>query len=203
MKNTSNQSPNNWSSDPFLLFKIILFFSPIILMSFMIGSAIMSGTPFVFLFYFLLLFTALIFRHLFWMLFNPSPVTKCNNSAYLPFVFGDYKEFMTTFIFAFTIIYVFGPYFNWKTANENAVFMFVFFIAYGIYDLIFRLFFSQCVQDVYSTIIPVLGNILVGGFFGLVAEWLMDYFGLTKYMYYSNNANRPTKKIFRCGKVNK
>lgn len=199
---TSNPiSRKGWESDPFLLFKVILFFSPIMLMVFMLGSAIMSGTPFVFLFYFLLLFFALIFRHLLWMLFKSSPVTTCKNSAYIPFMFGDYREFMTTFIFVFTVVYVFGPYFNWNKANETSVFMFVFLISYAVYDLVFRLYFSQCVTQVSSTVMPVLGNILVGGLLGWLAEWIMVNFGLTKYMYYNNIANRPTKKVFKCGKV--
>jgi hypothetical protein len=172
-------------------------------MVFMVGSAIMSGSPFVFLFYFLLLFLSLIFRHLLWMAFKSTPVTTCKESVYIPFVFGDYKEFMTTFIFIFTIFYVFGPFFSWKNANETSVFMFVFLIAYGIYDLVSILYFSKCVAQGSSTAIPVLGNIIVGGLLGLFSQFLMKSFGLNKYMYYSNNVNRPTKKIFRCGKIKK
>lgn len=198
-------SRNNGAGDanPVMLFRIIFYFSPLILMWFMFGSAVMSGTPFVFIIYFLLLFLSLLFRHLIWMLFGSAPVSRCGNEVYLPFIFGNYKEFMSTFVFAFSILYIFGPYFNWKQASASSVFMFVILVVYAVYDLTVRAVVSQCMSINSATIGAVFGNIVMGGALGGASQALLSQLGLSKYMYYSTAVNRPTKKVFRCGKIKK
>lgn len=187
--------------DPFVLFSILMFFSPLLLMSFMLGSAIMSGTPFVFLFYFLCLFITLIFRHLIFMLFGVTPTTNCDNTIFLPFIFGSYKNFMSTFIFAFSIFYIFSPYFRWKQTNETTIFMFVFLIVYATYDLVVRAYYTSCMPMGWSTFFMAFGNIFLGGMLGWGANSMMSQLGLSNYLYYSNSATRPTKKVFKCGKI--
>jgi hypothetical protein len=55
-------------------------------------------------------------------------------------------------------------------------------------------------KGTYTRII-VFSNFFTSVVLGLFAGWAMVSFGLSKYMYYSNNSNRPTKKIFKCGKT--
>jgi hypothetical protein len=200
---TNNTRTNTVDSGAGMILRVIFYFSPLMLMCFMMGSAIMSGTPFVFLFYFLALFLALLFRHLIWMLFGSTPVSRCGNEVYLPFVFSNYKEFMSTFVFVFSIVYVFGPYFNWKQASESSIFMFVLLIVYAVYDMSVRTIVSKCMSINRATVGSVFGNALMGGALGAAAQAIMMQLGLSKFMYYSNSANRPTKKVFRCGKVKK
>lgn len=171
-------------------------------MFFMCGSAIMSGTPFVFLLYFLLLFLALLFRYLILFLFKAPPIGNCGDMVYLPFIFGDHKEFISTFIFLFTLGYIFGPYFNWKSATESSVFMFVFLIVYAVYDYTMRAF-TGCMSSasVLNRYLTVVGNIILGGGLGSLAQFGIVKLGIPKYLYYSSTVNRPTKKVFRCGKI--
>jgi hypothetical protein len=191
-------------SDSFMIFRIILLFSPLIFMFFMLGSGNMTGTPLVFLLYFFVLFLALLFRHfVFWVL-NTTPVSYCGDSAYLPFIFGNYREFMSTFIFVFTICYVFGPYFNWKQANESSVFMLLMLIIYTAFDFVFRASLTGCMRGMsinMKSVSIIFGNIIFGGFLGGFSQWIIVKFGLSKYLYYSTSVNRPTKKIFKCGKI--
>jgi hypothetical protein len=190
---------NSTPTSPVMLFSILFYFSPLLLMFFMLGSGIMAGTPFVFLFYLLIVFLVLMFRHLLWWMFKAAD--QCKETVYLPFIFHNYKDFMSTFLFFFTIVYVFGPFFNWKQANESSAIMFVFLIFYAIYDLVMRIYFTKCPTLTRSNIFAGFGNIVLGGFFGGLAQWGMSSLGLSKYLYYSNSVNRPTKKIFKCGKI--
>lgn len=193
---------NNGISDPFTLFKVLLFFSPIILLVFMFGSAVMSGTPFVFLLYMLFVFGSLVIRHLFLMMVNmPSTIGKCKSNVYFPFVFSGYKEFMSTFIFAFTIAYVFGPSFGWKSASENSIMMFVLLIMYAIYDLILRFILLPCIKIDSTVILSITGNIIFGIGMGLLSQFSLQQLNLSGYLYYGQNVNRPTKKVFKCGKI--
>lgn len=171
-------------------------------MTYMLGSAIMAGTPVVFLFYFFFVLVAWGFRQLIWMMFQTNvlnPATKCGKSVFLP---GKYNEFVTTFLFAFTIAYVFGPFFSWKQATESSVYMFMGLIIYAVYDLVIRLYFTQCMEQYTWGNMWMIGkNVLFGGILGTLGQGAMEYLGLSKYLYYSNNANRPTKKVLKCGKV--
>lgn len=204
MSKSLTSSPISSGTSTLMTFgHVIFYFSPLLLMCFMFGSAIMSGTPFVFLFYFLALFLALLFRHLIWMLFGSTPLSSCGNEVYLPFIFGNYKEFMSTFVFVFSIIYIFGPYFNWKQTRESSIFMFVFLIVYTMYDISVRAYVSRCMTMNRATAGAVLGNAFMGASLGAATQAIMVQLGLSKFMYYGNNTNRPTKKVFRCGKVKK
>jgi hypothetical protein len=188
-------------NDPWIVAKIFFVFSPLFLMTYMLGSAIMSGTPFVFLFYFLFVLVAWGFRQLIWMMAKTDvlkPATQCGKSVFLP---GKYNEFVTTFMFSFTILYVFGPFFGWKQATESSVYMFIGLILYAIYDLFVRLYFTKCIPEYSWSNIWMIGkNVLFGGILGSISQATMKYFGLSKYLYYSNSVNRPTKKIFKCAK---
>ncbi len=171
-------------------------------MNYMLGSAIMAGTPLVFLFYFLFVLLAWGFRHLIWMMATPDgtkPATRCGQTVYLP---GKYNEFVTTFMFAFTIMYVFGPFFYWRQATESSVYMFIGLIIYAVYDLVARLYFTQCMdQYTWGNVGLIAKNVLLGGILGAISEGTMKYLGLSKYLYYSSNVNRPTKKVLKCAKI--
>jgi hypothetical protein len=190
--------------DSFMLFRILLLFSPLFLMFFMLGSAIMSGTPFVFLLYFLLLFLALLCRHFVLWILNANTISSCGNSVYIPFIFGNYKEFMSTFVFVFTICYIFGPFFIWKQANVSSVFILLFLIVYMSYDFVVRASLTSCMKGMsinMESIFTILGNIVLGGFLGGFSQWVIYNLGLSKYLYYSNSVNRPTKNVLKCGKM--
>ena len=191
-----------------ITFRLLLLFSPLILMSFMIGAATMSGTPFVFLLYFFLLILALLVRHLSWLVFGVPIISTCGKSVYIPNYFTyHYKEFMTTFIFMFTISYIFGPYFNWKYATVSSLFMLIFFIIYAIFDFVIRIQFTKCIEwnnppdAKFKKIMTILGNVIFGGALGALSQMSVHKLGLSKYLYYSSDVNRPTKKVFRCGKM--
>jgi hypothetical protein len=162
----------------------------------------MAGTPLVFLFYFFFVLVAWGFRHVLWMMVKTeviNPATKCGKSVFLP---GKYNEFITTFMFAFTITYVFGPFFSWKQANESSVYMFIGLIIFAVYDLVGRLYLTKCMdQYTWGNLWIILKNVLLGGMLGAASEWGMKSLGLSKYLYYSSNVNRPTKKVFKCGKI--
>jgi hypothetical protein len=190
--------------DGFMIFRILLLFSQFMLMFFMIGSATMSGTPLVFLVYFVLLFLSLLLRHFIFWIFNATPVSSCGNSVYIPFIFGNYKEFMSTFVFVFTICYIFGPYFSWKQANESSIFILLLLIIYTAFDFVVRASLTGCMKGMsinMKSVSTILGNIFLGGFLGGASQMLIVQLGLPKYLYYSNNVNRPTKKVFKCGKI--
>ncbi len=130
-----------------------------------------------------------------------NPATRCGKSVFLP---GKYNEFVTTFMFAFTITYVFGPFFYWKQATESSVYMFIGLIIYAVYDLVVRLYFTKCIdQYTWGIMWLIVKNILAGGALGAGSQGVMKYLGLSNYLYYSSNVNRPTKKVFKCAKVKK
>jgi hypothetical protein len=193
--------PSTGINPVFMFFRLLFYFSPWLMMFFMWGSALMSGTPFVFLFYFLFLFLALLFRHLLWWMFRMTSNVECGKTVYFPFIFGNYKDYMSTFLFAFTIFYVFGPFFNWKQSGDTSILMCVFLIFYATYDLFMRAFLTDCRVYNRAILMTILGNIFIGGLLGSATQGLMNQMGLSKYMYYTSNVNRPTKKVFRCGKI--
>jgi hypothetical protein len=201
LKHTMSNSIDRMN-DPLVVAKIFFLFSPLFLMTYMLGSAIMAGTPLVFLFYFFFVLVAWGFRHLLWMIVKTdilNPATKCGKSVFLP---GKYNEFVTTFMFAFTIAYVFGPLFSWYQATESSVYMFIGLIIYAVYDLVFRIYLTKCMdQYTWGNMWLIGKNVLFGGILGAASQAAMKHLGLSKYLYYSSNANRPTKKVFKCGKV--
>ena len=188
--------------DYFIFFKVLLFFSPIILLVFMFGAALMSGSPFVFMLYVLFVFGSLMLRYLLLMMIKmPSQIGPCKSNIYFPFVFNGYKEFMSTFLFAFTIAYIFGPAFGWKSASENSIMMFVFLIMYAVYDLVVRFVLLPCIKIDRTVILSIIGNIVIGMGMGLLSQFSIQQMKLSGYLYYGHNVNRPTKKIFKCGKI--
>lgn len=190
------------SDDPWVVADLFFCMSPILLMTYMFGAAVMSGTLFVFLFYMLFVLLAWGFRHVLWMLVKTTPATSCGKSVFLT---GPYNEFITTCMFSFTIMYVFGPFFNWKQATESSVYMFIGLIIYAVYDLVVRLLRTNCMTGQYTWASGWLigKNVLVGGMLGAASQGVMKSLGLSNYLYYSNNVNRPTKKVFKCGKIKK
>jgi hypothetical protein len=189
-------------NDPWIVAKIFFCFSPLFLMTYMLGSAIMAGTLVVYLFYFFFVLVAWGFRQLVWMMVKTevtNPATRCGKSVFLP---GNYNEFVTTFMFAFTIAYVFGPFFYWKQATESSVYMFIGLIIYAVYDLVVRLYFTKCMdQYTWGNMWLIGKNVLFGAILGAGSQWAMKSLGLSNYLYYSSNANRPTKKVLKCGKI--
>jgi hypothetical protein len=98
--------------------------------------------------------------------------------------------------------YVFGPYFNWKNATESSVFMLMVLIVYAVYDFTMRAF-TGCMNGatLLNKYLTVFGNIILGVALGGLLQVGVVKLGLPKYLYYSSTVNRPTKKVFRCGKI--
>ncbi len=206
-------------SNQYLFFKILVYFSPLILMCLMMGNAIMSGSPIVFLIYLSAVYLSGAIRTIIYYLgemtsnSKEQPIDNCttimNNYLYTPIKKYNYSGNLSTFLFAFTIFYMFFPAGSFNLISSAQLTMFIILIVYFVYDLIMRGVIRSMMPDcttsinMVSSVFKILFECLLGGLFGFLSSTAIQSIGLGNYLYFSSNKNNPTKKVFRCGKISK
>lgn len=206
-------------SNQYLFFKILVYFSPLILMCLMLGNAIMSGSPIVFLIYLSAVYLSGAIRTIIYYLGEMTsnnkeqPIDNCttlmNNYLYTPIKKYKYSGNLSTFLFAFTIFYMFFPAGSFNMISSAQLTMFIILIVYFVYDLIMRGVIMSMMPNcnanisILSSFFKILFECLLGGLFGFLSSTAIQSIGLGNYLYFSSNKNNPTKKVFRCGKITK
>ena len=202
-------------SDPILFFKILVYMCPVILMTLMFGNAIMSGTPIVFLLYLGMLYLSSAMRFLIYYLGkisskNDNTVSDCpamEKYLYTPISDFQFKENLSTFLFAFTIFYVFFPSGSFYLNTQSQLSLFIILIIYCVYDIIMRgvmrTFLPNCNTKWVVQSFKLLVEMVLGALLGFMSSTAIKYLGMGNYLYFSSNKNNPTKKVFRCGKISK
>jgi hypothetical protein len=199
-------------------FKILVYFSPLILMCLMLGNAIMSGSPVVFLIYLSALYLSGLIRFIIYYLGEmstknkPEQMDHCRESMskyiYTPLRSYSYSNNLSTFVFVFTIFYMFFPSGSFNLSSSAQLTMFIFLIIYLVYDLVMRSIIMSMMPGCpsvswTSATFKIVLEGLLGGLFGFLTSTGIQSIGLGNYLYFSSNKNNPTKKVFRCGKISK
>lgn len=205
-------------NDPMIFFKLLVYMSPVILMFIMLGNAVMSGTPIVFLIYLGFLYLSVALRMAIYYLgtsvtkstsSSSSNVTECpmDNYLYTPIASYKYRANLSTFLFAFTIFYMFFPSGQFYLNSSSQLSMFLILIIYCVYDIVMRSImsanFPACNESTRIKIFKSLSEMVMGSALGFLSSTSVVGLGMGNYLYYSKNKNTPTKKVFRCGTIKK
>ncbi len=188
-------------------------------MCLMLGNAIMSGSPIVFLIYLSSVYLSGAIRTIIYYLGEMTNNSKeqhidncttiMNNYLYTPIKKYNYSGNLSTFLFAFTIFYMFFPAGSFNLISNAQLTMFIILIIYFVYDLIMRGVIRSMMPgcttsiNITSSFFKILFECLLGGLFGFLSSTAIQSIGLGNYLYFSSNKNNPTKKVFRCGKISK